>query len=48
MNLKLICGTGSGHVVSEMILGHNLEMCLGTADGLLSERLRNPKFLGPP
>jgi len=30
-----------------MILGHNIEMCLGTANGLLSERLRNPKFLGP-
>lgn len=48
MNLKLRLGAGSGHVVSEMILGQNLEMCLGTADGLLSDRLRNPKFLGPP
>ena len=37
-----------GAEVSAMILGHNIEMCLTTADGLLSERLRNPKFLGPP
>jgi len=48
MSLKLRLGAGSGHAVSEMILGHNLEMCLTTADGLLSDRLRNPKFLGPP
>ncbi len=34
--------------VSEMILGQNIEMCLTTAHGLLSERLRNPKFVGPP
>jgi hypothetical protein len=33
--------------VSEMILGQNIEICLTTADGLLSDRLRNPKFLGP-
>lgn len=48
MNLRLTVGSGSGHPVSEMILGQNIEMCLTTADGLLSERLRNPKFLGPP
>ncbi len=48
MSLKLTVGDGAGHPVSEMILGHNIEMCLTTADGLLSERLRNPKFLGPP
>lgn len=48
MNMKLTRGSGNGHAVSEMILGHNIEMCLTTADGLLSERLRNPKFLGPP
>ncbi len=47
MKLKLMRSTGIGHTVSEMILGHNIEMCLTTADGLLSERLRNPKFLGP-
>lgn len=38
---------GDSHEVTAMILGHNIEMCLGTADGLLSDRLRNPKFLGP-
>ena len=48
MMLKLTQGTGGGHAVSELILGHNIEMCLTTADGLLSDRLRNPKFLGPP
>ena len=47
MNLKLTLGTGAPRPVSEMILGQNIEMCLTTADGLLSERLRNPKFLGP-
>lgn len=48
MKLKLKCSTEAGHAVSEMILGHNIEMCLTTADGLLSDRLRNPKLLGPP
>jgi len=48
MKVTLTKGSGDGHPVSEMILGHNIEMCLGTANGLLSERLRNPKFLGPP
>ena len=47
MQLHLTGKPGSGQVVSELILGHNIEMCLGTANGLLSERLRNPKFLGP-
>ena len=47
MKVELAMGEGGGHAVSEMILGHNIEMCLGTANGLLSERLRNPKFLGP-
>ena len=48
MKLKLSRGAEAGHDVSEMILGHNVEMCLTTANGLLSERLRNPKLLGPP
>jgi len=34
--------------VREMILGQNVEMCITTADGLLSDRLRNSKFAGPP
>lgn len=34
--------------VSEMILGHNIETALTTVNGLLSDRLRNPKFTGPP
>lgn len=48
MKLKLASGTQAKHTVSEMILGHNIEMCITTGDGLLSDRLRNPKFLGPP
>lgn len=48
MNLQITKGGGAGPTVSEMILGHNIEMCLTTADGLLSDRLRNPKFVGPP
>ncbi len=38
----------TGPLVPETILGQNIEMCLTTAHGLLSERLRNPKFVGPP
>lgn len=48
MQLKVTRATQAGHSVSEMILGHNIEMCLTTGDGLLSDRLRNPKLLGPP
>ena len=35
------------HAVSEMILGHNIETASKTVSGFLSDRLENPKFLGP-
>ncbi len=47
MNLKINNASTAAPEVSAMILGQNIEMCLTTADGLLSDRLRNPKFLGP-
>ncbi len=48
MKLKVTRENAKGQPVSALILGHNVEMCLTTADGLLSDRLRNPKFVGPP
>ncbi len=45
--MRICKRSGAGVPVSEMILGHNVEMCLTTADGLLSDRIRNPKFVGP-
>jgi len=48
MKLKLTRTDHPGHSVSERILGQNIEMSLTTGAGLLSDRLRNPKFLGPP
>lgn len=48
MNVDIKLTSESGPLVSEHILSQNIEMCLTTADGLLSERLRNPKFMGPP
>lgn len=38
----------SAHSASELLLGHNLEAGLDTVPGMLSDRLDNPKFLGPP
>lgn len=40
-------GTGSTHTVPVELLGQNIEVAGGTAEGLLADRLRNPKFLGP-
>ncbi|MCF7855177.1 MAG: hypothetical protein K9N51_10300 [Candidatus Pacebacteria bacterium] len=48
VNVTISKSSKPGATVSEMILGHNIEMCITTADGLLSERLRNPKLVGPP
>ena len=35
------------HGVSRYLLGHNLEMFKGAVEGLLTDRLENPKFAGP-
>lgn len=48
MNITITKKDQPASIVSEMILGQNIEMCLTTANGLLSDRLRNPKFVGPP
>ncbi len=48
MNINITRKDQPTATVSEMILGQNIEMCLTTANGLLSDRLRNPKFVGPP
>ncbi len=37
----------ASHAVSEYLMGHNLEMYPGGACGVLTDRLENPKFLGP-
>jgi alpha-N-arabinofuranosidase len=37
----------ASHTASEFLLGQNIETCLDTVPGLLSDRLENPKFLGP-
>lgn len=37
----------AAHFVPATILGHNLEMCIGVGPGLSSDRLSNPKFMGP-
>ncbi len=37
----------TGAVVPAALLGHNLELALGSSESLLTDRLRNPKFLGP-
>ncbi len=47
MNVTLNVGNSPTHTASEMLLGQNIEMCLDTVPGLLSDRLDNPKFLGP-
>ncbi len=38
----------ASHPVSALLLGQNLETALDTVPGMLSDRLDNPKFLGPP
>lgn len=48
MNVTINKRNQAGPLVPADILGQNIEMCLTTADGLLSDRLRNPKFTGPP
>jgi len=44
----LVLGGDGRHHVSELLLGVNLEMVPANAASLLSNRLRNPKFGGPP
>ena len=41
-----VAGTPT-HTASEMLLGQNIETCIDTVPGLLSDRLDNPKLLGP-
>jgi len=48
MSITISRAGDPGPTVPAGILGHNIEMCLTTADGLLADRLRNPKFTGPP
>ncbi|MBI5092522.1 MAG: hypothetical protein HZB26_08775 [Candidatus Hydrogenedentes bacterium] len=36
------------HPASALLLGQNLETALDTVPGMLTDRLDNPKFLGPP
>jgi len=48
MNITINRTGEPGATVPASILGHNLEMCLTTPDGMLADRLRNPKFTGPP
>lgn len=48
MKAVVAVGEKPGALVSPMILGQNIETCATTVDGLLSNRLRNPKFVGPP
>lgn len=48
MHFVLSIDSHQGERVSELILGHNIEAALTTVPGLLSDRLRNPKFVGPP
>ncbi len=43
----LDCGQQASHQASALLLGHNIETGLDTVPGLLSDRLDNPKFLGP-
>lgn len=47
MKARVTLKGGGGHHVSEMILGQNLEAYSGAIEGMLSERLTNPKFTGP-
>ncbi|MHB9130083.1 MAG: hypothetical protein ACYDBB_03210 [Armatimonadota bacterium] len=35
------------HPVPATIFGHNMEMCIGVGPGLSTDRLANPKFMGP-
>jgi alpha-N-arabinofuranosidase len=35
------------HAVPATLLGHNCEMCIGVGPGLSSDRLDNPRFMGP-
>ncbi|MCJ8329912.1 MAG: hypothetical protein HRT89_12855, partial [Lentisphaeria bacterium] len=48
MKIDLKIKRSPSHHVSTLILGQNIETCLDTVPGLLSDRLKNPKFLGPP
>lgn len=45
--MKLDLAENTTHQASEMLLGHNLETCIDTVPGLLSDRLDNAKFVGP-
>ena len=47
LQAEIECGLKPVHRASEMLLGQNLEACLDTIPGMLSERLDNAKFLGP-
>ena len=46
MNIIIQYLEKSDCIAPETLLGHNLEMTFGAEDGLLTERLSNPKFSG--
>ena len=47
MRVRIQSAGPPGHLVPETLMGNNLDGCAGTIAGLLSDRLDNPKFLGP-
>lgn len=47
MHARLRLADASGPLVSAAVLGQNIETALTTVPGLLSDRLRNPKLVGP-
>ena len=47
MEAKVRLGRGGGPTAPATLLGHNLEAAGDSIPGMLSDRLDNPKFLGP-
>ncbi|MCE5280291.1 MAG: hypothetical protein ABFD92_07610 [Planctomycetaceae bacterium] len=47
MNATIKLTGNATKTASQMLLAHNIEACIDTIPGLLSDRLDNPKFVGP-
>jgi alpha-N-arabinofuranosidase len=47
MDARIRCSGEAAHAAPETLIGHNLEACGDVIQGMLSDRLSNPKFRGP-
>ena len=47
MDVNVVCGKRLGHAVADTLLGQNLEAYAFAIPAMMSDRLANPKFVGP-